>query len=87
MRMRVLRPIGRAVEPVRRRLLAAAPLLALPAMLPMTGCTAIPVSAMWRLRSFGVDDLVALDPVRCATPRRAIRACVSRRLTPASPPS
>jgi hypothetical protein len=40
----------------RRGLLAAAGALSL------AGCMSIPVSTLWRLRSFDIDDLLALNP-------------------------
>jgi hypothetical protein len=40
---------------VRRRALLALALLA-------AGCTSVPVSTMWRLRSFNAEQLFALDP-------------------------
>lgn len=43
---------------------------ALPALLLLAGCLSVPVSTLWRLRSFGIDDFVALDP---AALRAAVR--------------
>jgi hypothetical protein len=56
-------------QPVRRRRLLAAALAAAPALVALAGCTSVPVSTMWRLRSFGADELLALDP-------NALRAAV-----------
>lgn len=44
-------------------------MLSAAAALLATGCTSVPLSTMWRLRSFSVDDFFALDP-------RELRAAV-----------
>lgn len=48
----------------RRAVLAAMPMLA------VTACTSIPLSTMWKLRSFSIDDFFALDPAQL---RAAVR--------------
>lgn len=48
-------------QSVRKRRSLTAALLAAPVLAAVAGCTSIPVSTMWRLRSFGIDELLALD--------------------------
>lgn len=57
----------------RRALLAVALLLA--------GCSSVPLSTMWRMRSFDADQLFALDPTELRVAARVDERAVMRNAT------
>ena len=57
----------------RRALLALAALVA--------GCTSVPLSTMWRLRNFGPDQLLALEPTELRAAARVDRRAVMKNTT------
>jgi hypothetical protein len=57
----------------RRAVLAAAALAA--------GCTSVPLTTMWRLRSFGVEQLFALDPTQLRAAARVDSRARMRNVT------